>query len=109
MALTLHIHILCSMAISPSAHAVYTQVGFVPDELMQQWAATGFIMGPIVEWLSIDTAVANAVAAHVGFTMGSHVSVVTGLTLEEWEGILSEPLAVTLNQATKAQLRQLMT
>ena len=50
------------MAISPSAHAIYTQAGFVLDELMQQWAATGFIMGPIVEWLSMQPYVATGLA-----------------------------------------------
>ena len=58
------------MALSQSALAVYNQVGFVPEELMTQWAAAGFMIGPVVEWLAIDMNVINTVAIHVGFTMG---------------------------------------
>ena len=97
------------MAVSPSAIAVYNQIGFVPEELMSQWSAAGFMIGPIVEWLALDMTTVNAMVAHAGFTMGSHVSMITGVTLEEWEEMLGDPAIGRVNLATKALLRQLMT
>ena len=79
------------MPLSDSTIAIYHQAGFVPDTLMDQWAESGYTIGPIVEWSRIDVPTSTAVATLVGYTNGTHVSGISGISIDEWEEMLRDP------------------
>ena len=54
------------MVVAPEVMALYTCYAFVPQALMDQWAAAGFTIGAVFEWLLIPVNIARAVLTAVG-------------------------------------------
>ena len=79
------------MALSEHARSIMSQAGFVPPEQMESWAETDYTLGPVAHWLGMTPETLSAVAVAAGFTEQAHVSAVTGITMEEWEGMIQDP------------------
>ena len=84
-----------AMALSDHARSIMSQAGFVPPEQMESWAETDYTLGPVAHWLGTKPETLSAVATAAGFTEQAHVSAVTGITMEEWEGMIQGPSSFT--------------
>ena len=54
------------MAAVLSNVAIYDQYDFIPNQLLMDFANTGYVLKPVFEWLSVPEDLAYAVVATVG-------------------------------------------
>ena len=68
---------------------LYEQYDFIPEAIYNGWAAGGYTIGQIFEWLLVPLQMATAVLAAVGAEATSHASELAHVSIEDYEPIIS--------------------
>ena len=69
--------------------AMYAQHDFVPQELMDAWAETGYIISEVFRWLRIPLELMRALLTLIGTEPEAHVSSMAHISLPEYEEIIA--------------------
>ena len=98
------------MAAMLSNVAVYDQFDFIPDQLLNDFAATGYALKPVFEWLAVPENLAYAVMSVVGCSIEDHVSSIAFVLPNEWESMVTgaDIGGIPMNFALRAKLRQVL-
>ena len=84
-------HFTFKMVVTPEVQAMYNLYGFVPQSMMDAWSESGFMIGSVLEWLSIPVNLARALLTSLGTEWGHHVSELAHVSIEDYENIISAP------------------
>ena len=94
------------------AHIInlYEQYDFIPEAIYAGWAAGGYTIGQIFEWLLVPLQMATAVLAAVGAQATSHVSEPGHVSIEDYEAVISagDLMGQIITPVMRGKLRQVL-
>ena len=95
---------------SASNVAIYDQYDFIPNQLLMDFANTGYVLKPVFEWLSVPEDLAYAVVGTVGCQLEDHVSAIAFVLPSEWETMVTgaDIGGIPINFVLRAKLRQVL-
>ena len=64
--------------------AIHHQFDFILDQLLMDFAAAGYVIKPMFEWLYVPEELAYAVMAEVGCQLVDHLSAIAHILPSEW-------------------------
>ena len=89
---------------------LYDQYDFIPEAIYNGWAAGGYTIGQIFEWLLVPLQMATAVLAAIGAEATSHASELAHVSIEDYESIISarDLMGQIITPVMRGKLRQVL-
>ena len=97
-------------AIPEHLQAMYTQYDFIPQEIMDMWTESGYIVSEVFRWLRIPLELMRALLTSLGAEPDAHVSSIAHISIPEYEMIIApnDIMGHSVSPVMRSKFRQVL-